>query len=186
MIFLVLPDDSDDDALLIKAQKGDKEAISIIYRRYINPIFAFVRMKVEQKHLAEDITSTVFEKFIKSIANGTAPNRHLRGWLFQVARNSITDAMGKMPAMSLDLFEDFVPIDSPTPEATVIRQMDVKQVRHLIRQLSQDQQDVLLLRFDQQLDVQETADVLGKSAGAVKVLQFRAIEKLRSMLQYSR
>jgi RNA polymerase sigma-70 factor (ECF subfamily) len=183
MLVLVLPEPNDDAALLDKARRGDKVAIGQIYRRYVEPIYHFARLRLGDAEAAEDITSLVFEKFLGALAEGKGPRQHLRGWLFQVARNAIYDSYGKSQSLPIETIEDWEAPEAIAPESAVIANHDSESLRQAIRELSPDQQEILLLRFDQQLSVQETADILGKNTNTVKALQFRAVNRLRELLQ---
>jgi RNA polymerase sigma-70 factor, ECF subfamily len=183
MIVLVLPDDSSDERLLELARQGNKSAVSEIYNRYIESIYQFVRLRIGDVQAAEDISSTVFEKLILGLAEGKGPKTHLRGWLFQVARHAIYDTYGKKQALPLETIEQWSAPTSEEPEQQLLANMDVEALRDMLQMLSPDQQEILLLRFDQQLGLKETADILGKGVGTVKTLQFRAVKRLRQLLQ---
>lgn len=183
MIVLVLPDDSSDERLLELARQGNKDAVSQIYRRYIESIYQFVRLRVGDTQGAEDITSTVFEKLIYGLAQGNGPKTHLRGWLFQVARHAIYDSYGKKQPLPLETIEQWSAPTSEEPEQQVLANINIETLREMIGLLSPDQQEVLLLRFDQQLSLKETADILGKSVGTIKTLQFRAVKRLRQFIE---
>jgi RNA polymerase sigma-70 factor (ECF subfamily) len=183
MLVLVLPDIQDDEQLLQKAKRGDKAAIGQIYHRYIEPIYHFARLRLGDAQAAEDLSSLVFEKFMTALAEGKGPNRHLRGWLFQVARNAIYDSYGKVQSLPIETLEEWESPDYIAPEDAAIAHWDAASLRKTIAQLSPDQQEILLLRFDQQLSLQETADIVGKNLNTVKALQFRAVNRLRELLQ---
>lgn len=183
MIVLVLPNPSTDDALLDLARAGDKGAIGDIYRQYVDSIYQFCRLRLGDAQAAEDITSSVFTTFIQALAKGKGPKYHLRAWLFKVARNSIYDTYGKQQTLPIETLEQWSDIDSLDPENQAFQAIDADILRQTIKMLSPDQQDILLLRFDQQLSLRETADILGKKVNTVKALQFRAVNRLRDLLQ---
>jgi DNA-directed RNA polymerase specialized sigma24 family protein len=79
MLVLVLPDINEDDTLLAKARRGDKVAIGQIYRRYVEPIYHFARLRMGDAQAAEDLTGSVFEKLMTALAEGKGPRQHLRG-----------------------------------------------------------------------------------------------------------
>ncbi|MGJ3237733.1 MAG: RNA polymerase sigma factor [Anaerolineae bacterium] len=185
MIVMVLPDPVDDDTLLKRARQGDKSAMTIIYRQYVDPIYQFCRLRLGNPQQAEDITSTVFTRFIQSITQGNGPDRHLRGWLFQVARHAIYDSYGKKQPLPVETIGQWENLNSIDPEYEAYKTINADVLREHVAMLSNDQQDVLLLRFDQQLSIRETADILGKNENTVKALQFRAIKRLRDLLQRS-
>lgn len=182
MIILVLPEETGDQSLLQLANRGDKEAIGEIYRRHVESIYQFARMRVASPQIAEDITNTVFEKFLDALARRKGPRKSLRGWLFQVARHTIYDLYKEEPPLPIEMIEQ-ISVDHIEPELQVIQTLDSEKIRTLIQQLSPNQQEVLLLRFDQQLSLRETADVMGKNINTIKTLQLRAVQNLRRLVQ---
>lgn len=179
---LALPDPPEEKRLLAQARRGDQAAIARIYELYFDPLYRFICWRVDDLALAEDLTGDVFVKFLNALQSGRAPTESLRGWLFRVARNALYDHYHHLP--DIDALDDDLPApDGTGTEALVLRDLDAAAVRGALRQLSPDQQDVLVLRFGQMLSLQETADSLGKSVSAVKSLQFRAINALRRALQ---
>lgn len=183
MIVLVLPDLPVEDQLLAQARRGSQEAISRIFEAYFDPLYNFIRLRVDDPALAEDLASDVFIKFIQSLKGPSAPHHSLRGWLFRVARNALHDHYSQAAQLSTTTLDEWLPnLDDDSPETAAMRSLDADQVRHALRMLAPDQQEVLVLRFGQALNLQETADLMGRSLNAVKSLQFRAVETLRSIL----
>jgi RNA polymerase sigma factor (sigma-70 family) len=111
------------------------------------------------------------------------PQQHLRGWLFRITRNELARHYGHGRQISETGLEDWM-AHSPDddPEIALIRTSDTQRVRRALQMLVADQQDVLLLRFAEGLNIHETAEALGKSTNAVKSLQFRAVQTLRQIL----
>lgn len=186
MILLVLPDITTDDERLALAQKGDKQAIADIYKSYFEPIYQFVRLRVGDVQIAEDLTSDVFVKFIRALKNDKGPHSSLRGWIFRVARNIIYDHYGEQPSLPSETLDQWLASDENTdPEVQAMRAIETERAIQVIGMLAPTQQEVLMLRFDQQLSLQETADVMDKNVNAIKALQFRAVNTLRQILQDS-
>lgn len=181
LLLLALPDLPDEDRLLARARRGDRRAIGEIYERYFDAIYQFIRWRVDDPAVAEDLTSEVFIRLLSALQSSAAPADSLRGWLFRVARNSLYDHYQRpVPTTSLD---EALPlaVDADT-EAQFIRATEVERVQHALRTLAVDQQEVLILRFGQMLNLEATADSMGKSVSAIKSLQFRAINSLRRAL----
>lgn len=183
MIVIVLPDIPVEDRLLAQARQGDQDAVMKIYNSYFPPIYNFIRLRVDDPALAEDLTSEVFIKLVTALRGRSAPRRSLRGWLFQVARNVLRDHFGQIRHLSTQALDEWLP-DSPDsdPELQFMRTLSSDLIRRALRSLSADQQEVLILRFGQMLSLQETADIMGKQVGAVKSIQFRAVGALRQIL----
>ena len=139
-------------------------------------------MRVDNPHEAEDLVSEVFVRLVEAVRKGKAPHTSLRGWLFQVARNELVHHYGRHRRFRTETLEDWMPMPGDTPEAQVLRLLDVQAARRALQRLSIDQQEVLILRFGQMLDLEATADIMGKSVSAIKSLQFRAVDSLRRLL----
>ena len=183
MILLVLPSIAEDDSNLARARNGNREAIASIYQAYFDPVYQFVRLRVGDQQTAEDLTSEVFVKFIRALKNDTSPHTSLRGWIFRVARNIIYDHYGNETELPLETIEQWFATDHDTnPEVQAMQSLGVERIRRAIRMLAPGQQEVLMLRFDQQLSLQETADVMDKNVNAIKALQFRAVNTLRQIV----
>lgn len=183
MIILVLPDIPTEDRLLARARQGDQTAVMQIYEGYFDAIYSYLRLRVDESMLAEDMTSEVFLKFIASLKGRNAPQQSLRGWLFRVARNVLHDHYGETRKMPTTTIEEWIRAPSDDePEIQFMRSIDAERSQRGIRMLAAEQQEVLILRFGQALTLHETADIMGKSVSAVKSLQFRAVETLRRIL----
>ncbi|MBL8153853.1 MAG: sigma-70 family RNA polymerase sigma factor [Anaerolineae bacterium] len=184
MIVIVLPDIAEEDHLMMRARRGDKEAMRAIYQRYFSPVYNFIRLRVDDGPQADDLTSEVFVKLITAFHAGKAPRQSLRGWLFRVARNVLYDHFGGGQKYTEEALEEWVPAsqEDSDPEIRLLQLADSRRVRQAIERLSTDQQEVLVLRFAQGLSVEETADLMGKNVNTVKSLQFRAVNGLRKML----
>lgn len=184
MIVIVLPDIPQEDRLLKRAQRGDSEAIRTIYEHYFPPIYQFIRLRVDDIGTAEDIAGDVFLKLIAALRGKNAPRHSLRGWLFRVARNALYDYYGKRQRFTETTLTEWLPAPAESdPELQFMRSLDSEQCRAAIRELSDVQQEIIILRFGQALSLQETADIMGKNVNAVKQLQFRAVSNLRRILR---
>lgn len=187
MIFIVLPDIGIEDRLLAQARQGDREALMRIYDTYFPPIYNFIRLRVDDTALAEDLASDVFIKLVETVRGKNAPHHSLRGWLFRVARNRLHDHYRQNKNMTSEALEEWTPIPSDDePEEQFLRSLQVEQARSALLKLSADQQEVLILRFGQGLGLQETADIMDRNISAIKSLQFRAVNALRQILGETR
>lgn len=183
MILIVLPDIPAEDRLLAQARQGDRDALMRIYESYFSPIYNFIRLRVDDRAQAEDLASEVFVKLVESLRGRNAPQHSLRGWLFRVARNQLNDHYGHRRNVSTEALEEWVPASADTdPEVQFIQTISVERARRALRMLAPDQQEVLILRFGQNLSLQETADIMGRNLAAIKSLQFRATATLRQVL----
>lgn len=183
MILLVLPDYGTEDRLLADARAGDSAAVMRIYEQYFGPVYQYIRLRVDDAPQAEDLASEVFVRLVRAFQSGKPPTESLRGWLFRVARNLIHDHYGHQRQLPLTSLDEWLPAPGEDgPEQQVAFRLSTERLRHALRMLAADQQEVVILRFGQMLSLHETADVMGKSVSAVKALQFRAVQTLRSLL----
>ncbi len=183
MILIVLPDIPYEADLLAKAQFGDQTALRSIYDQYFPPVYQFIRLRIADREDARDIAADVFMDFFSALQRRKAPTTSLRAWLFKVARNKLYDHYGKRRQFPTETLEEWVPADSENgPEARFMAGARAERVRRALHALPVDQQEVLLLRFGQGLNLEETADLMNKSLSAVKSLQFRAVSTLRERL----
>lgn len=183
MIVIVLPDIPTEDRLLAAARRGDQDAIMQIYEQYFPPVYQFIRLRVGDPALAEDLASEVFLKLVDALRGRNTPQHSLRGWVFRVARNVLHTHYGRQRRYATIALDEWIPASSDhDPEIQFIRSLNLDRARRALRMLNADQQEVLILRFGQKLNLQETADIMGKSVSAVKSLQFRAVNTLRQIL----
>lgn len=183
MLLIILPDLSEDEQLLADARHGSPAALTRIFDTYFQPVYGFIRLRVDDPALAEDLSSEVFVRLVTAMRQRSGPRSSLRGWLFQVARNLINDHYRGRKGFAESALDDWLPdTQNADMELLAIRASSAEQTRRALHTLSPDQQEVLILRFAQNLSLQETADLMGKQVNAIKQLQFRAVQALRREL----
>jgi len=183
MFLIVLPDTPTENDLLFRLQQGGDDAVMAVYEEYFSSLFHYARLKTGDPALAEDIVSEVFVKLIRSLGTKAAPHSHLRGWLFRVVRNEIATHYRQTDKAKVINLEEWMPAPSDSnPDTNIGDLMEIHRMRHAIRMLNDEQQEVLILRFGQRLSLKETADIMDKSISAIKSLQFRAVDTLRQIL----
>lgn len=183
MLLIILPEPSEDDYLLADARHGSPAALTRIFETYFQPVYGFIRLRVDDPALAEDLASEVFVRLVSATRGRGGPRSSLRGWLFQVARNLVNDHYRGQKGFTESALDDWLPDPQQADlELLAIRAATTEQTRRALRSLSADQQEVLILRFAQSLSLQETAELMGKQVNAIKQLQFRAIQALRRAL----
>jgi RNA polymerase sigma-70 factor (ECF subfamily) len=170
--------DTEESKLLLRARALDVRALSRIHDRYYAEIYRYAYYRTGEDHTAEDIASEVFLRLLAGLRSGNPPQTTLRGWLFGVAAHLVADHFRH--ATRPVLTDSLLAKDSPQAEAE--QNLQHAEVRQAVRTLTAEQQDVLAMRFGEGFSVEETAHLLGKSVPAVKSLQFRAVEALRSLL----
>ena len=170
--------DTEESKLLLRARALDVRALSKIHDRYYAEIFRYAYYRTGEDTVAEDITSEVFLRLLVGLRSGHPPLTTLRGWLFGVASHLVADHFRRESRTAPpNILEDKV-----SPQAEAEKNLRHDEVRLAIRNLTDEQQEVLALRFGEGFSVEETAHMMKKSVPAVKSLQFRAVETLRSLL----
>jgi RNA polymerase sigma-70 factor (ECF subfamily) len=167
----------DSDARLVTAALADRSAFAALYRRYVDAIYRYAYHRLGTREQAEDATSQIFLKALVALPSHK-PDRSFRSWLFTIAHNVVTDCYrARRPQEPLDLVAELEDrTSSPEDEALHIVQRD--EIRKMLQLLPNDQRRILELRLAGLTSV-EIGEVLGKSAGAVKVAQSRSIARLR-------
>ena len=173
-----------EDALLEQARRLETDALVQIHNTFYPELYRYVRFRLDDEQVGEDITAEVFLRLLDALDNGRGPSQKLRGWLFGTASNLVNDHLrqryaGKIDPISVD---EIVMISDDNPESEFDENSKRLRVRQAILELTPEQQHVLALRFSEERSLQETADIMGKSVTAVKALQFRAIAALQRQL----
>jgi RNA polymerase sigma-70 factor (ECF subfamily) len=172
---------TDEAALLERARSYDEEAIGELYDRYARRIYAYIYRRVSEAQLAEDLTSEVFVRVLQAIRSEQFWTRSFRAWLYRIAHNLIVDYYRKRPTAPLLPLDERLISGSVRPEAAVAEAFRTQRLQNAIGQLTEDQQQVLVLRFGEQLKSREVAEIMDKSVGAVEALQHRALVALRKV-----
>ncbi|MFN3373115.1 MAG: ECF subfamily RNA polymerase sigma factor, BldN family [Chloroflexus sp.] len=168
----------DDAELLRRAYAFDTDALAAIHDAYYQPLYRYISFRVGDRHTCEDLVSEVFTRFLNALRQRKAPHSSLRGWLFGVAANVVSDHFRQSyRSPHVPLNEQII---SYTPQPSDLAEQAAmnEELRRAINNLTYDQQQVLALRFGQNLPIQEVARILGKTEGAIKQLQARAIAAL--------
>lgn len=173
------------EPLLESARRGDQQAIAEIYDGYAPAIYRYAYRRLGHQHVAQDITSQTFHRFLRALRNGGGPERNLSAWLYRVAHNLIVDHYRRRPSEPPADVEDVVLVDDETlsQEAQLVQGQEARRVRAALQQLTPLQQQVIVLRFLEEMSIKETASITGKTEGAVKALQYRGINSLRRILE---
>lgn len=175
-------DDETLDRLVADAKRGDPQAFAQLFDEYAAPIHRFIASRVNRPSDAEDLTQLVFVKALEALPRYEARGIPFGGWLFRLARNAIIDQIrtrrDHLPLVTALTRET----DDAGPEAAAALRDDLDRVAVALTGLTDDQREVIELRFFAGLSVLETAVAMGRQEGTVRGLQFRAIAALRRSL----
>ncbi|MGZ4521136.1 MAG: sigma-70 family RNA polymerase sigma factor [Mycobacteriaceae bacterium] len=165
------------------AQCGDAEAFGLLYDRYVDMVFRYVLFRVNDRSLAEDLTSETFLRALRRITSITYQGKDVGAWFVTIARNIVLDHVKSSRHRLEFSTAEILDFDSTEdPEAEVITASVVAELFDCVRQLGNDQRECIALRFLQGLSVAETAAAMGRNEGAVKALQHRAIRRLGTLM----
>jgi RNA polymerase sigma-70 factor, ECF subfamily len=156
----------------------DSQAVTGIYNQFFMEIFRFVKFRLGDDALAEDISSEVFFSLLKAIKNGGGPGKNLRGWLIGTARHMVIDHLRRKYRDPCQEISDLLKSNEPGPQQQVEYRENMSSLHSALIELTEDQQQVLALRFGQGYSLEETAAIMKKKTNAIKALQFRALVAL--------
>jgi RNA polymerase sigma-70 factor, ECF subfamily len=170
-------------ALVERAQTGDREALEELYLLHFDRIYSYLHLAVGNKHDAEDLTTQTFLKMLESISRYRIGKAPFSAWLFRIAHNLAMDHFraGKrvQPTEEIPEREDMA---EASAEDRAMQEIGRGSMLELIAALSEDQQQVLTLKFVFGFSNVETATILDKTEGAVKSLQHRALAALQKKI----
>jgi len=173
--------------LASRASMGDRAAYGQLYESYVDKIYRYIYYKVGQRAEAEDIASLTFMKAWDAIGDYEWRNHPFGAWLFRIAHNLVVDYhRARRENITLSdaspQLEQRASRDEIRPEQVLSELITTDRIHHAIGRLTEEQQQVLVLRFFEGLSTGEVADLMGKRRGAIRGLQFRALSALRDLL----
>ena len=169
--------------LIIAAQSGDETALATLYDAYVDRIYRYIYYRVDNRQTAEDITGEVFLRLVEGLSSYQDREISILAWLYRIAHARLVDHYRRVnragDAQDIDTLSLASDDDMDSMLMSNYRQ---EQVRHALKTLTEEQQQVIVMRFIEGLSLQETADLLGKTLGSVKVMQHRALSSLSRAL----
>ena len=173
-----------EERLLVDAAQSDPSKFDALYELHFERVYTYVARRVRDRATAEDVTSEVFHKALANLPSYEWRGVPFAAWLLRIAANALADqwkrAAREFPA----------PIDPPGPaadpnlQASELRAIENRaQLFRLVRQLPEVQRQVVYERFVEQRSIREIAKRLGKTEGAIKQLQLRAVQNLRGRME---
>ena len=169
------------DELAVSAASGDVESVARLYDVLVGPIYRYVLLRVRRREDAEDLTQLVFERVVGSLPRYRPTGTPFEAWVFRIARNAVIDHVRRARTHE-PLNEDGLVHGADGVEDLSVRGEEIRELRAAVAILTPDQQEALALRFAAGLSAEEAAQVMGRRAGTVRGLTFRAIGSLRRML----
>jgi RNA polymerase sigma-70 factor (ECF subfamily) len=177
--------DLEDKQLIKLAKDGEAEAFGELYERHVNAVYRFLYARLDNSMDAEDFTEEVFLRAWNSVTNYRERGVPFLAFLLIIARNVLIDHYRKNGRSPHQVTIEDIQLKDTNPEPSEITNINLKrqEIRQALGQLRDDYQEVLVLRFLNDLSPNETAQVMKRSTGAVRVLQHRAIVALRKTME---
>lgn len=173
---------ANDPDLVRRAQQGDRAAFAAIYDRHYRAVFNYIFYRVGDVPLAEDLTADVFVRLVEKIHTFT-PDKPILAWLYTIARNRVIDHHRRYGRTTLVSLDDDLDAADDDPAAAADAHLRQSALAAALSQLTEEQRLVILLKFVEDCSNACAAAVLGKTEGAIKSLQHRALAALGRILQ---
>lgn len=171
------------DAVLVEqAKQGNTSAFGVLYERYASKVFRFLLGRIGNRQDAEDLTTEVFVRVWKYIPKFNDQGLPFSSFVFQVSRNLLIDTYRKKH------HDAFLEQDPPIPDIEATNDEEIntgitlEDIRNGLNDLPEDYQTVLTLRFFNNFSPKEISEIMQRSEGAIRILQFRALTALRKRL----
>jgi RNA polymerase sigma-70 factor (ECF subfamily) len=171
---------SEISGLVDEAADGNFEAFGKLYSIYLDRIYRYALYQVKDKMIAEDVAEEVFVKAWKAIGGCKGKGRTFSAWIYRIAHNHIINTLRNLQkCVSLDM-ENIAELSSPGLEDEITP--DQQELMEEVANLPDNQRQVVILKFIEGMNNQEIKQITGKSEGAIRILQMRALTRLREKL----
>ena len=175
---------SDDDRPLIeRVRKGDQDAVRTLYERYFDRIYNYVYARLGRVEDAEDLAIDTMTRSLTRLDLFQDQGVAFSSWVYRIAHNATIDHYRRHGKVTLVSLENAPMPESADPSELAVEALSNQDLRAALRDLTDEQQQVLILRFFQDLSAAQVAGIMGKSVGAVQALQHRALGSLERALK---
>ncbi len=169
----------DEERRLIESAKRDPREFGALYDRHFQQIYRFVYSRVREQTAAEDVTSEVFIKALRAMPRYQDTGRPFAAWLYQIAVNAIADRYRTLkPSHPLEDFHD-LSVGGPAIEEQAAQRDEIRRIWQIVEDLPVQQRTALVLKFQEDMKIEDIAVAMGKTPGAVKLLIHRGVSRLR-------
>ncbi len=180
---------ADEREYVQRCADGDQEAAGLLYDVYVARLYRYCLARVSNEADAEDLAEEIFLKALGAIDRfewrdlGASDRSPFGAWLFRIAHNHVASHHRRVAVRGpMSEIHEWIPDGKRGPADLAETQITIEEVFRLVDQLPEAQREVIRLRFGAGLNIAETAEALDKRQGNVKVLQHKAVKRLRSML----
>ncbi len=170
---------SSDQSELDGLRELSAQVIAAIYDRYYPDVYRYVRYRIGDEAVAEDVASDVFVRLLEASQQGRGPQTNLKAWLLGTASHIVMDHMRRSYRRPVEALSENMLDPLALPVDELERRERDQLVRGAMHNLTEEQQHVLTLRFGQGYSLEETAALMNKNVNAIKALQFRALSSLQ-------
>src|SRR6266851_1028927 len=175
----VIDPSRDEERKLVERATRDPREFGALYDRHFQQIYRFVYSRVREQTAAEDVTSEVFIKALKAMPRYQDTGRPFAAWLYQIAVNAIADRYRTLrPSSPLEDFHD-LSVSGPAIEEQAAQRDEIRRIWAIVEELPVQQRMALVLKFQEDMKIEDIAVAMGKTAGAVKLLIHRGVTRLR-------
>lgn len=169
------------DQAIKQSMMGEASAFGLLYDRFQPQIYRFIYLKVSHREEAEDLTHQVFLSAWQNISNYEHLGFPFSSWLYSIARNKVIDHY-RAQKTNLNIESLEIIDNSENPHEKIDKHFNIKNIEKALKKLNSIDQDIILMRYVNELSVRETAKILNKSEISIRLLQHRAIKKLQKLL----
>jgi RNA polymerase sigma-70 factor, ECF subfamily len=172
-------DPKTEQKLIQAAQRGDEQAFGELYNAYVHDIYRYIFYRVGNSETAQDLTAEVFLRAIEGLVRYQDRQVPLLAWLYRIAHARVVDHYRHTQRVGQE--DDIETVDLTADsdlDSDLMLTYHQQKIREAIYKLPSEQQQVIVLRFIEGYNIQDTASVLGKSPGAVKMIQRRALQAM--------
>ena len=174
-----------EDGELVKLSKEDKGAFGELYERYMPKMYSYIFYRTSNQHDAEDLTARVFFRAMSHIGNYVDKGLPFQAWLYRIAHNLVANWHRDQGRRKIIALDDYVShsLKSESPDRLAEELDEREQLMEAIQRLPEDRQQLLLLKFIDQLSNAEIGQIMSRTEGAIKSLYHRTLLSLRDELQ---
>lgn len=176
--------DSEVKELVVLAKSGNQEAFEKIYSLFYLPVYRFIFLQVKHRQDAEDLAQTTFFKALQSLGGFEERGAKFSTWVYTIARNSVIDHWKKKKDIitsEVDFIENVA--SGENPEDRIYKGENANMIKSLIEELSQEQKEIMILYFVEELSYKEISTIIGKKEDAIRALKYRALKSLRDKIE---
>lgn len=173
----------DEVKLIDRARRGDRQAVGKLYERHFDSIYNYVYYRVDNQATAEDLSTEVFIRMLENLDGFSPGERPFLAWLYTIARNLVIDYYREDGENPLPIKDKILKGTAKSPAKVIEKSQSQRCYTKALYHLTEDQRRVIIHKFIDELSTAETAQLMGKTEGAVRSLQHRALRSLKEALE---